>query len=113
MGTTLEDIWKMLKHIQSRFDYELEAIKERLERLERQMERLERRMEKLGRQMERLEWRIEKLERQIELQKLTFRFLVKAAKASQEVEEELTGTYVRSGRGFNTKAVKYVRDPLA
>ncbi len=112
MGTTLEDVWKMLKHIQSRFDYELEAIKERLEKLERRMEKLERQVEKLERQMERLEWRIEKLERQIELQELTFRSFVKVAKTPQEVEK-LSGTYVRSGRGFNTKALKYVRDPLA
>jgi len=57
--------------------------------------------------------KIERFERQVELQDLSFRALVKAAKASQEVEEELEGTYVREGTGFNTKRTKWVRDPLA
>ena len=43
----------------------------------------------------------------------SFRALVRAVKAEYEAEEELEGTYVRSGRGFVTKAVKYVRDPFA
>ncbi len=71
------------------------------------------RIERLERQVELQGDRIERLERQVELQDLSFRALVKAAKASQEVEEELEGTYVREGTGFNTKRIKWVRDPLA
>ena len=96
---SLEDIMEQLRNMEHKFDQDLKVVRKELEKLERQMEL----------QADKLE----KLERQMELQDLSFRALVKAAKASQEVEEELEGAYVREGTGFNTKRTKWVRDPLA
>ena len=94
----------------------LERIDQRLGGMEQELKDVKQELEKvkqeLGEVKQELGDKIERLERQVELQDLSFRALVKAAKAAQEVEEELEGAYVRSGRGFNTKHIRYVRDPL-
>ena len=69
-------------------------------------------LKEVKQELEGMRQELEKLERQVELQDLSFRALVKATKSRREAEEEYWGTYVRSGRGFNSTHVKYVRDPL-
>ena len=80
----------------------------------KQLQEMEQRITEKMENMERgLKQELEEIKRQVELQDLSFRALVKAAKAGYEVEEELEGTYVREGTGFNTRRTKWVRDPLA
>ena len=95
----------------------LENVMRKLENMEARMENMEKDLNEVRRGLpgvkRELAEQIERLERQVELQDLSFRALVKAAKASHEIEEELEGAYVREGTGFNTKRTKWVRDPLA